>query len=194
MPVGHVDLKMYMPCKNFHVPSQYNIYTNPVKLMYTDGKISTCPDWKISCPVGHITRTVNVSWGKINMPRASGHALMSSPGISTSSRQNLTILKTSRHTNPVSECYCLHLVPKFGGVHERQNWWLHPTVVWPRTPKRAWSEGLWGRGGISVRRYFRDFFCLCVNFMHLVRHRMKSISNRTLGASMNLWCIDLPKN
>ena len=29
----------------------------------------------------------------------------------------------------VSECkyYCLHLVPKFGDVRDRQNWWLHPT-------------------------------------------------------------------
>ena len=30
----------------------------------------------------------------------------------------------------VSECkyYCLHLVPKFGDMCDRQNWRLHPTV------------------------------------------------------------------
>ena len=30
----------------------------------------------------------------------------------------------------VSECkyYCLHLVPKFGDVRDRQNWQLHPTA------------------------------------------------------------------
>ena len=30
----------------------------------------------------------------------------------------------------VSECkyYCLHLVPKFGDVRDRQNWRLHPIV------------------------------------------------------------------
>ena len=32
----------------------------------------------------------------------------------------------------VSECkyYCLHLVPKFGDMCDRQNWRLHPTVEW----------------------------------------------------------------
>ena len=44
MPIGHVVLKMYVPCKNFHA----NICTSPVKLMYTAGKISMCPDWKMT--------------------------------------------------------------------------------------------------------------------------------------------------
>ena len=26
------------------------------------------------------------------------------------------------------KCYCLHLIPKFGDVHDHQNWRLHPTV------------------------------------------------------------------
>ena len=47
--------------------------------MYTAGKISTRPDWKITCPVGHVTTKVCVPWDKIYMPRAHGHALMSSP-------------------------------------------------------------------------------------------------------------------
>ena len=49
--------------------------------MYTAGKISTCPDWKITCPVGHVTTKVYVPWDKIYMPRAHGHALMSSPAL-----------------------------------------------------------------------------------------------------------------
>ena len=56
-----------------------NICISPVKLMYTAGKISTCPDWKITCPVGHVTTKFYVPWVKIYMPRACGHALVSSP-------------------------------------------------------------------------------------------------------------------
>ena len=52
---------------------------SPVKLMYTAGKISMCPVWKITCPVGHVATKVNVPWDKIYMSRACGHALMSSP-------------------------------------------------------------------------------------------------------------------
>ena len=47
-----------------------NISTSPVKLTYTAGKISTCPDWKISCPVGHVTTNVYVPCDRIYMPRA----------------------------------------------------------------------------------------------------------------------------
>ena len=46
--------------------------------MYTAGKISTCPYWKITCPVGHITTNVYVPWDKFYMARACGHTLMSS--------------------------------------------------------------------------------------------------------------------
>ena len=46
---------------------------------HTAGKISKCPDWKFTCPVGHVTTKVYVPWDKIYMPRARGHALMSSP-------------------------------------------------------------------------------------------------------------------
>ena len=56
MPVGHVVLKIYMPCKNFYVPSQY-LY-KPCKAYVYCWEISTCPDWKITCPVGHITTKV----------------------------------------------------------------------------------------------------------------------------------------
>ena len=56
-------------------------------------------------------------------------------GISASGSPNLTIAKTSRYSNRVdeysSECkyYCLHFVPKFGDVRDRQNWRLHPTDI-----------------------------------------------------------------
>ena len=71
---GHVVLKIYVPCRNFHMPS-------PVKLIYTARKITTCPDWKITCPVGHVIRKVCVPWDKIYMPQACGHPLMWSPGM-----------------------------------------------------------------------------------------------------------------
>ena len=56
-----------------------NICTSPVRLMYTAGKISTCPDWKITCPVRQEATKFYVPWDKIYMPRACRHALMSSP-------------------------------------------------------------------------------------------------------------------
>ena len=85
VPVGQVVLKSYMPCKIFMCPA--NICTSPLKLMscmYTAGEISACPDWKNTCPVGHITTKIYVPWDKIYMPWACGHALMSSPGLVTS--------------------------------------------------------------------------------------------------------------
>ena len=47
--------------------------------MCTAEKISTRPDWKITCPVGHLTTNAYVPWNKIYMRRACGHALISSP-------------------------------------------------------------------------------------------------------------------
>ena len=57
-----------------------------VKLVNTAGKICTCPDWKITCPVGHVTTKVYVPCDKIYiyMPRACGHILMSIPNKSDS--------------------------------------------------------------------------------------------------------------
>ena len=51
--------------------------------MYTAGKVNTCPDLKITCPAGHVTTNVYVPWDKIYMPRAWGHALMSSPAVAS---------------------------------------------------------------------------------------------------------------
>ena len=82
-PSGTWFWKFTCPAKIFTCPA--NICTSPVKLMYTAGKISTCPDWKITCPLGHVTTKVYVPWDKIYMPRACGHALMSSPASSARS-------------------------------------------------------------------------------------------------------------
>ena len=76
-PSGMWFWKLTCPAKIFTCPG--NICTSPVRLMYTDGKISTCPDWKITCPVGLVTTKVYVPWDKNCMPQACGHALMSSP-------------------------------------------------------------------------------------------------------------------
>ena len=83
MPVRHVVLRIMCPAKIFTCSA--NICTSPIKLTYTAGKISTCPYWKITCPVGHITTEVSVPWDKIYMPRALGHALMSSPAMAVDS-------------------------------------------------------------------------------------------------------------
>ena len=56
-----------------------NICTSPAKLMYTARKVSVCPDWKITCPVRHLTTKVYVPWNKMYLPRACGNALMLSP-------------------------------------------------------------------------------------------------------------------
>ena len=70
-PSGTWLKKLTCPAKIFRCPA--NICTSPAKLMYTAGKISTCPDWKISdsksdCPVGHVTTKVYMPWDKIYMP------------------------------------------------------------------------------------------------------------------------------
>ena len=61
MAIGHVVLKMYVPYNNFRVPAA-NICTSPVNFMYTAGQIRTCSDWKITCPVGHVTTEVYIPW------------------------------------------------------------------------------------------------------------------------------------
>ena len=116
-PSGMWFWKFTCHAKIFKCPA--NIYTSPVKLMYTAGKISTCPDWKITCPVGHATTKVCVPWDKIYMPRACGHAFMSRP---VKCRQvakcDLQVIKsflnTSETGNPKipsihQSCFCLCL-------------------------------------------------------------------------------------
>ena len=76
-PSGTQFWKFTCPAKIFTCPT--DICTGPVKLTYTAEKRSTCPYWKITCPVRHVTTKVYLPWDKIYMPRACGHALMSSP-------------------------------------------------------------------------------------------------------------------
>ena len=77
MPIGHAVQKIYVPCKNFHVPSQYWYKTCKAYVYCWENKYM--PWLKITCPVGHVTTKVYVPWDKIYMPQACGHTLMSSP-------------------------------------------------------------------------------------------------------------------
>ena len=63
--------------------------------MYTAGKVSTCPDWRVICPVGHVTTEVYVPWDRMYVPRAYGHALMLSPAISSSRKLLYSTTKVS---------------------------------------------------------------------------------------------------
>ena len=60
MPIRRVVLKIYVPCKIFHVPSQY-LY-KPCKAYVYCWENKSCPDWKIICQVRHVTAEVDVSW------------------------------------------------------------------------------------------------------------------------------------
>ena len=84
-PSGTWFWRFTCPVKIFTCPA--NICTSPLKLLYIAGEISTCCDWKITCPVGHITTKIYVPWDKIYvpwdkiyMPGACGHTFISSPG------------------------------------------------------------------------------------------------------------------
>ena len=73
MPIGHMVLKIHVPCKYFHVPSQYLYKPCKAYVYYRENKY--VPRLK------HVTTKVYVPWNKIYMPRACGHALMSSPAL-----------------------------------------------------------------------------------------------------------------
>ena len=63
------------------LPSQYLYKPCKAYVYCWKNKYSTCPDWKITCSVGHVITKFYVPWDKIYMPRACGHALMSSPAL-----------------------------------------------------------------------------------------------------------------
>ena len=77
MPIGYVVLKIYMPCKNFDVPNQY-LY-KPCKYYVYCWKKKYMPWLKNHVPSRARHHKIYVPWDKIYMPRAHGHALMSSP-------------------------------------------------------------------------------------------------------------------
>ena len=47
-----------------------NICASPVNLMYTVGKKSICPDWMITCPVGHPKTKVYTPSNEIYLPQS----------------------------------------------------------------------------------------------------------------------------
>ena len=47
--------------------------------MYTAGKISTCPDWKITCHVGHLNHKILCALGQDLHAQGHKHALIWSP-------------------------------------------------------------------------------------------------------------------
>ena len=71
-------LKIYKPCKNFHVLIQY-LY-KPCKAYVYCWKNKYVPRLKNHFPSWARNHKVYVPWNKIYMPRACEHALMSSPG------------------------------------------------------------------------------------------------------------------
>ena len=82
MPIGHVVLKIYVPCENFHVPSQY-VY-KPCKAYVYCWEIKFMPRLK-----NHLPRLPSqacdhkslCALGQDYMPRACRHALMLSPAL-----------------------------------------------------------------------------------------------------------------
>ena len=79
-PAGMYFWKLTCPAKIFHVPRQY--LSKPCKAHVYCCENKYMPWLKVTCPVGPITTKVYVPWDKIYMPRACGHALMSSPAFS----------------------------------------------------------------------------------------------------------------
>ena len=92
MPIGHMVLKIYVPCKNFDVPSQY-LYKPCQAYVYCWKNMYMPILKKITCPLRHVTTKVYVPWDKIYMPRARGHALMSSPDCMSSEGHNELIFE-----------------------------------------------------------------------------------------------------
>ena len=84
MPVWHVVLNIYLPCTNFHMPSQYlykpckayvHCWENKCMLILKNHLPSRARNHKSLCALGQDLQY---------MPRACGHALMSSPGHASS--------------------------------------------------------------------------------------------------------------
>ena len=73
----------------------------------------------------------------------------------------------------VSECkyYCLHLVPKFGDMCDRQNWRLHPTA------KPSSSEQI-SHLLASRRAWCKEPFCLSSSRFIDLRNRLKMTNLR----------------
>ena len=68
MPIGHMVLKIYVPCKNFHVPSQY-LY-KPCKTYVYCWENKYMPRLKNHLPSQARNHKILCAWDKIYMPRA----------------------------------------------------------------------------------------------------------------------------
>ena len=69
------------------------ICTSSVKLTYTtEKKISTCSEWKVTCPVGQVTTKVYVPWDKSTCPGHAGTPLCRAlcPSVRCEGRQDPT--------------------------------------------------------------------------------------------------------
>ena len=63
----HIIVSYEKSCRERVCPA--NVCTSPVKLLYyTAGKTSTCPGWKMACPVGHLTTKVMFLWQDLHAP------------------------------------------------------------------------------------------------------------------------------
>ena len=77
MPIGDVALKIYVPCKNFHVPSYY-LYKSCKAYVYYCKKNKYMPRMKSHLTCRASNHKSLCALGQIYMPWARGHAFMSS--------------------------------------------------------------------------------------------------------------------
>ena len=77
MPIGHVVLKIYVPCKNFHVPN-YNLYKSCKAYVYYWKKNKYMPRMKSHLPCRASNHKSLCALRQIYIPWARGHAFMPS--------------------------------------------------------------------------------------------------------------------
>ena len=77
--------------QKFHVPSYY-LYKFCKAYVYYWKKISTCSEWKVTCPVGQVTTKVYVPWDKSTCPGHAGTPLCRAlcPSVRCEGRQDPT--------------------------------------------------------------------------------------------------------
>ena len=99
MTVGHVDLKVCMPCKNFHVPSQY--FKKLCKGYEHCWENKYMPRLKNHLPwQAHNHNSLCALRQDLHVPQACGHTLMSSPAESLNlSRSHRALNKLSQNWN-----------------------------------------------------------------------------------------------
>ena len=108
MPVGHMVLKIYVPCKNFHVPSQY-LY-KPCKAYAYCWENKYMPRLKNHLPSRARNHKILCALGQDLHARACGHPLMSSPAnlLFCIFSLKMILLKLPPHL-PGSQCIVDHM-------------------------------------------------------------------------------------